>query len=219
MLTKKWTPYRFFIFLALVSLSACTFQMEVLTPEPSANADLQKPTPSSEPTFQTDVLTSEPSASADLQTSLPPFDSTPAFTADVSITPIPLDTLTAGPTPLPTFTLTPPLTSTPNKNLSHCEWDTQIIGTWNGKLDQDTFITLKFSNGGTVEIENLYVPRQDRHYSSGTYKCLENGNIAYSFSAFGGYNDIIEYESEIQLSGNELTIYFMDKKITLERSK
>jgi hypothetical protein len=106
-----------------------------------------------------------------------------------------------------------------NENISHCDWETQIIGTWYGKLDEDTLITLKFSNGGNAEIEKLYVPRQDRHYSSGTYRCLENGNISYSFSAFGGYNDIIAYESEIQLSGNELTIHFMDKKLNLERSK
>ena len=194
MYTRKWIPYKFLIFILLISLSACTFQMEVLTTQPSSNTDLQ--------------------------TALPLFDSTPAITPDASsITPLPLDTLTASPTPRSTFTFTPPLTSTPNKNLSRCEWDTQIIGIWNGKLDQDTFITLKFSNSGIVEIGNLYVPRQDRHYSSGTYRCLENGNISYSFSAFGGYNDIIEYESEIQLSGNELTINFMDKKITLERSK
>jgi hypothetical protein len=41
MYTRKWTPYRILIFLLLVSLSACTVQTEVLTPEPSANAGLQ----------------------------------------------------------------------------------------------------------------------------------------------------------------------------------
>ena len=35
MYTKKWTPYRFLLFLLLVNLSACTFQTEVLTPGPS----------------------------------------------------------------------------------------------------------------------------------------------------------------------------------------
>jgi hypothetical protein len=37
--TKKWSYYRFLFFLLLVGLSACTFQMQVLTPEPSTNAD------------------------------------------------------------------------------------------------------------------------------------------------------------------------------------
>ena len=35
---KKWSYYRFLFFFLLVGLSACTFQMEVLTPEPLATA-------------------------------------------------------------------------------------------------------------------------------------------------------------------------------------
>lgn len=73
MYTKRWTAYRFLIFLLLVSLSACTFQMEVLTPEPSA--------------------------SAGLQTSLPPFD--PNFAPTFPVTPTSFsETLTAISTPL-----------------------------------------------------------------------------------------------------------------------
>jgi len=42
MYLKKWTQYSLpLLFLLLVSLSACTFQMEVVTPEPSGNEDLQ----------------------------------------------------------------------------------------------------------------------------------------------------------------------------------
>jgi hypothetical protein len=71
--TRKWTAYRFLISLLLVSLSACTFQMEVLTPQPSA--------------------------SAGLQTSLPPFD--PNFTPAFPVTPTSFsEPLTAIPTPL-----------------------------------------------------------------------------------------------------------------------
>ena len=39
MQTRNQITYRFLIFLLLISFSACTFQMQVLTPEPSTNSD------------------------------------------------------------------------------------------------------------------------------------------------------------------------------------
>ena len=39
MFTRKWTLFRFLFFLLLIGISACTFQMQVLTPEPSTNSD------------------------------------------------------------------------------------------------------------------------------------------------------------------------------------
>jgi len=37
MFTREWTPYKILFFLLLINLSACTFQMQVLTPEPATD--------------------------------------------------------------------------------------------------------------------------------------------------------------------------------------
>lgn len=75
--------YRFLFLLLLFSLSACTFQADVLTPQPFVDPDSRTATPPPFPTF--------------------------TFTPETSA----LGTLTATPPPYPTFTLTPTITPSP----------------------------------------------------------------------------------------------------------
>jgi len=75
--------YRFLFLLLLFSLSACTFQTEVLTPQSVVDPDSRTATPPPFSTFTYTPYTSE------------------------------LDMLTATPPPYPTFTFTPAITSSP----------------------------------------------------------------------------------------------------------
>lgn len=75
--------YRFLFILLLFSLSACTLQVNVLTPQPLDDPDSRTATPPPFPTFTFTLETSE------------------------------LGTLTATPPPYPTFTLTPTITPSP----------------------------------------------------------------------------------------------------------
>jgi len=75
--------YRLWFFSLLLSLSACTFQVDVLTPEPSANADLRSATPLPIPTFTPTTLTD---SAAPTETP-PPY---PTFPILPNITPSPL---------------------------------------------------------------------------------------------------------------------------------
>ncbi|MEP7135315.1 MAG: hypothetical protein ABI904_10320 [Chloroflexota bacterium] len=75
--------YGFLFILLLLSLSACTFQVDVLTPEPSANLDLLSATPRPFPTFTPTTL----SDSAAPTETPPPYPTSPA---PPTITPSPL---------------------------------------------------------------------------------------------------------------------------------